>query len=178
MVDVAEAVQDVGLPGAPARLAERLECLLAVGEGLLVVAEPGVVPADVVQAHSLARPVSCRPVETDGLLDMVQRLTARNPQIWLGSELLAGGCPPHTAWVRSSALTTSPAASASTPARRSPATGCGWPSTTTSTGPRRRTCMMPGLYRRTGPDAAMNRESGTGVTRRPGGEAPGRRGRP
>src|SRR5690349_2498102 len=74
MVDVAEAVQDVGLPAAPARLPERLECLLAAAEGLLVVAELGVVPADVVQAHSLARPVSCCPVETDGLLGVVHRL--------------------------------------------------------------------------------------------------------
>ena len=65
---VPDAVQSAGLAGARADLAVQVEGLLAVGEGLLVPAGLGAVPAGRVEGRGLAGPVARGPVEIQGPL--------------------------------------------------------------------------------------------------------------
>jgi hypothetical protein len=65
-VGVAEAVPGVGLPVAVAGLLEQGEGLLAGRQGVPVVAEQGVVPADVVEGVSLPGPVAGGAEQVEG----------------------------------------------------------------------------------------------------------------
>lgn len=72
-MSVAEAVPRGGLPGAVAELLVQGECLLAVSEGVLVVAELGVKSADRVESASLPGRVAGGPVQVKGLPGVVER---------------------------------------------------------------------------------------------------------
>lgn len=66
VMDAAEAVPGGGLPVALARRPDGVQRLLAVRNGLLVIAEQGVTEADGVERPCLARQVLCRTEELEG----------------------------------------------------------------------------------------------------------------
>jgi hypothetical protein len=75
MVNEAEAVPGGRLPAALAQRTDGRQALLALGDGLLVVAEPGLAEADVVEDHGLARPVPGGPVQLEGAGGVPERIS-------------------------------------------------------------------------------------------------------
>ena len=72
VLDVAEAVPGSGLPVTLAHRADGVQRLLAVRDGLLVIAEQGVTEADVVEGLRLARQVPGRTEELEGAQGMAE----------------------------------------------------------------------------------------------------------
>ena len=64
-----------GQPRAVVELLEQIEGLLAVGKGLLVLAEEGVVPADRVERGGVPAPVTGGPVQVESLPGVVECLS-------------------------------------------------------------------------------------------------------
>jgi hypothetical protein len=71
VVGIADTGEDLGFEVAVAELPVQSECLLAVGESLLVVAEESMAPTDPIEGLSLPSPVVGGPIKVEGLSDQI-----------------------------------------------------------------------------------------------------------